>query len=59
LEKFKQKVKEIMEKINIKAKAKTGMDINFALILLGVFLFIVAILVIKGVLGWVSSSLAG
>lgn len=48
-----------MEKINIKAKAKTGMDINFALILLGVFLFIVAILVIKGVLGWVSSSLAG
>ena len=59
MEKFKQKVKEIMEKINIKAKAKTGMDINFALILLGIFLFIVAILVIKGVLGWVSSSLAG
>ena len=59
MEKFKQKMKEIMEKINIKAKAKTGMDINFSLILLGIFLFIIAILVIKGVLGWVSSSLAG
>jgi len=51
--------KKKMDKINIKMKAKTGADINFALIFLGIFLFIVAIVFIKGVLGWVSSSLMG
>ena len=51
--------KKKMDKLNVKMKAKTGADINFALIFLGIFLFIVAIIVVKGVLGWVSSSLMG
>lgn len=48
-----------MDKINVKVKAKTGADINFALIFLGIILFIIAIIFIKAVLGWVSTSLAG
>lgn len=51
--------KKTMNNINVKMKAKTGMDINFGLIFFGIFLFIVVILVIKGVLGWVGSSLMG
>ena len=48
-----------MDTINVKMKAKTGLDVNFGLIFLGIFLAIVAIIVIKGVLGWVSTSLVG
>ena len=59
MDKFIESVKKIMDKINVKVKAKTGADINFALIFLGIILFIIAIIFIKAVLGWVSTSLAG
>ena len=59
MDKFKNKVKKIMDNINTKAKAKTGMDINFAAIFLGIILFIILIFVVKGILGWVGSSLMG
>lgn len=59
MDKFLKKIKKIMNNLNTKVKAATGMDINFAAIILGIFLFIIIILVIKGVLGWVGSSLVG
>lgn len=48
-----------MNEINVRVKAKTGLDINFAAIALGIILFIIVIIVIKSILGWVSSSLVG
>ena len=48
-----------MDKINVKVKAKTGIDINFALIIFGIIFFIIILLIIKAVLGWVSTSLVG
>ena len=59
MDQFIKKVKKIMNDINVKIKAKTGMDFNFAAVFLGIFLFIVLIIFIKGVLGWVGSALMG
>ena len=59
MEKIIKNFKKMMNNINVKVKAKTGMDINFAMILLGIILFIILIIFIKTILGWVSSSLVG
>ena len=59
MEKFIKKIKKAMNTFNSQVKAKTGMDFNFAVVILGVILFIILIIVVKGALGWVKTSLMG
>ena len=66
MEKFLEKIKKIIyffmkkcDDISNNIKEKTGIYINVGAILLGIILFIILIIFIKGVLGWVKTSLMG
>lgn len=51
--------KKLGDTINTQIKAKTGMDFNFGAIFLAIFMLFIIILIVKGVLGWVRTSLMG
>lgn len=66
LSKFIEKLGDILniiisklDKLSQKLKDKTGVNINFTAIIGIILITIFFILIIKGILGWVSSSLKG
>lgn len=48
-----------LDKLSNNVKDKTGIKINFGAILAVIFMFIVIVIIAKGVLGWVMGSLTG
>ena len=52
-------IKKKYNRILVEFKAKTGRDANVALIVFAIVLIIIVFLIIKSILGWVSTSLMG